>query len=150
LVPRLDHTATRVADVDRSVGFYEAVLGWSLVDRRQIDTSLATLAGFESTRLDVAVLVHPEMEPGVALELVSVIGSDWQAPASDGPSHGIVAHAFAVDALDDVDAALTAAGYGVLSRDEMKVDGVGTVRVGVTRDPDGHLVQFLCTEADPG
>ncbi|HWC04469.1 MAG TPA: VOC family protein [Methylomirabilota bacterium] len=74
------HTGFTVSDIERSVAFYQDVLGMRLV-RRQTGTApyLASVTGFEGVRLEIALL--QPADGGSMLELLQYVSHP--APATD-------------------------------------------------------------------
>ena len=121
-VKALSHTAIRVADLDRSVAFYEKLYGYDVfIDNRGTPggTTVLGLIG------------------GHTVELIK-----QEAPADAKAPRDVLGHsciAFSVDDIDATHAALKAEGY-------VRSDGpetFGNVRVVFVRDPDGTLLEFI-------
>ena len=119
------HAATRTADLDRTVNFYEH-LGMHEARRRELTKNEATL-----------VFMEPP-EGNFAIELVYNWGRD--TPYQGGERFGHFA--FDVDDLDSTYARLMAAGAGDVGRPPEPLQGEGP-RIAFVADPDGTWIELI-------
>jgi lactoylglutathione lyase len=118
------HFGLRVADRERSLGFY-AALGYEVVGR------------VPGTSLGDLTMIKLPGDPFVAMELVS--GSSVHAPSrGDGLSHFVIK----VESMDGVLARLAAAG---ITPDEPpgSPDGSDEFRTAWITDPDGNRIELV-------
>jgi len=121
-VKALSHTAIRVADLDRSVAFYEKLYGYDVfIDNRGTPGGYTVLGLIGGHTVE---LIRQDAEPQA------------KAPR-DVLGHSCIA--FSVDDIDVTHAALKAGGY--VRSDAPEV--FGNVRVVFVRDPDGTLLEFI-------
>lgn len=125
---RILHTMLRVTDLDRSIDFYQRVLGMRLLRRKEYPQGRFTLAflGFDN-------------EPnGAQIELTH----NWDTDHYDlGNGYGHIAIE-----VEDVHAAcerIRAAG-GVISREPGPMQHGSTV-LAFVKDPDGYSIELLGT-----
>jgi len=119
-VKGLSHTAIRVADLDRSVAFYEKLYGYEVfIDGRPTGGPVIGLIG------------------GHAVELIKQAAGDGDKAPRDVLGHSCIA--FSVEDIDATHGALKAEGY--VKTDEPET--FGNVRVVFVRDPDGTLLEFI-------
>jgi lactoylglutathione lyase len=123
------HVGLRVADLDRSLAFYQAV-GYDIV---------GTVPG---TPLGTLVMLKLPGDEFVTIELVHDSGNNAEIT---GPSHLVIK----VESMDDTAAALSE--RGVQAEPPTSPDGSGTLWTTWIVDPDGNrieLVQWHPTHAD--
>jgi lactoylglutathione lyase len=118
------HVATRTADLDRALAFYE-VLGLTLSHRTELERGRATLAFIEPP------------ERNFALELVYNWGKD--EPYDGGERFGHFA--FEVEDIDGLLLRLVAGG-GAVMREAYLLEGTGPKLAFVT-DPDGNPIELI-------
>jgi catechol 2,3-dioxygenase-like lactoylglutathione lyase family enzyme len=121
-VKALSHTAIRVADLDRSVDFYQRLYGYDVfIDNRGQPGGYTVLG----------------LIGGHTVELIRQdAGPEDKAPR-DVLGHSCIA--FSVEDIDATHAALKANGYVKTDAPET----FGNVRVVFVRDPDGTLLEFI-------
>ena len=121
-VKALSHTAIRVADLDRSVDFYQRLYGYDVFIDNRGEPGGATVLGLIG---------------GHTVELIKQeAAADAKAPR-DVLGHACIA--FSVDDIDAAHASLKANGYVRSEGPET----FGNVRVVFVRDPDGTLLEFI-------
>ena len=129
----LNNIAISVADLERSVAWYERVLGVRCARRGE----------FPALEAKVAFMSRP----GVSLELVQV-PSAYRIPAIDvdPPEHlgptGYKAIVFDVDDLAAATAELRAHGV-LIVWDQALIDFEAGLLSTLVRDPDGNLINFF-------
>lgn len=137
-MPRCDHAAFRVADLDRSIAFYERVLPARLTSRVQHEdrwrTEIATLrpAGQEDFAL---VLLMPRRVRGLLRLFHALVPRQTRSHEHLG---------FAVTTREELDeraAAARAAGARIASP-VTRLDGRDAWLLEV-RDPDGNAVEWI-------
>jgi catechol 2,3-dioxygenase-like lactoylglutathione lyase family enzyme len=136
-MPRCDHAAFRVADLDRSVAFYQRVLPATLVSRRQSE---------DRWRTEVATL-RPEGQDDFSLVLLMPRRVRWLLRAF----HTLVPRqtrssehlGFACDSREELDERLAAArAHGVRTPSApTRADGRDAWLLEV-HDPDGNAVEW--------
>jgi catechol 2,3-dioxygenase-like lactoylglutathione lyase family enzyme len=141
------HVAFHVADIDRSIAFYEA-LGMTLVHRQeQSNAYTSSLVGYPDAAIRVAQLALPGADPGVSrhhLELVEYVTPAPQSIPLERSTAGTAHLAFVVADI--------AADYGRL-RDAgvVFVSPPNEITAGVNRggfacyllDPDGITLELV-------
>ena len=135
-----DHTAIAVTDLDRSLAFYEGLLGFTVGGRSlNRGPEQDRLDGLQGCAVDVVALEPAE----VAVPHVELLHYRTPAgrPASGPVKASDVASVRQIHRTDDLDALtgrLAAAGTDFVS------DGIVTLadgrRAAAVRDPDGHMI----------
>jgi len=121
---RFVHVATRTADLDRAVRFYE-LLGMRVDHRRELERGRATL-----------VYLAP-LEDNFSIELVYNWGRD--EPYEGGERFGHFA--FEVEGLDELFPQLIEAGAESL-RPPYLLEGKGP-KIAFVADPDGNRIELI-------
>tara|TARA_B100000989_G_scaffold297827_1_gene284894 strand:- start:52071 stop:52502 length:432 start_codon:yes stop_codon:yes gene_type:complete len=125
-IMRILHTMLRVADLARSVAFYEQVLGMRLL--RQMDN--------EDQRYTLVFLGYQDESEGHALELTY----NWDTTSYDlGNAYGHIA--IEVDDVYEACDKIRAEG-GKISREPGPMKGGSTV-LAFVEDPDGYKIELL-------
>ena len=124
------HTMLRVGNLDRSIAFYQDVLGMKLVSRRDYPEGRFTLAFMgEQDRVDGVQL-------GAELELTH----NWDTPGYElGNAYGHIALEV-VDAYKACDDVKARGGKVVREAGPMKH---GTTVIAFVEDPDGYKIEFI-------
>jgi lactoylglutathione lyase len=127
-MPKLIHLMIRVADLDRSIGFYQSAFGMT-----------------ESHRLDFKdfTLVYlREPESGHEIELTLNKGTD--TPYTHGSGYGHVA--FAVDGIEAFRDKLLALGLQPGDLKSLSIGDQPAARFFFITDPDGYKIEVLSRE----
>lgn len=138
----LSHTGVQVAEIERSIAFYE-LLGLSLASRwTNEEEYVRRLVGYPGVVLEVAVMTVPGSD--VVLELVEYRGVERKAidPATANPATGHFC--LAVENLGQMHERLATAGVSFISSPQEPT--IGPNRGGRTvylKDPDGFRVELL-------
>ncbi|MDG2001928.1 MAG: VOC family protein [Novosphingobium sp.] len=119
------HTMIRVLDEDRSVRFYDTVLGLKIADRFPFD-------GFT-----LVYLRNPEND----YEIELTVNHDQSEPYSHGSGYGHIA--VVVDDLDGEHVRLGAAGIESGDIKELIREGELLARFIFVADPDGYKIEIL-------
>jgi glyoxylase I family protein len=137
-----DHTGITVANIERSLAFWQGVLGFELSHRAHHTGDLASkVTGVSGAEISLAVL----KAPGHKIELL-----EYHAPADRrradlrpcdlGSSHV----AFTVDNLDAVLDAIASSGWHAAGKPQtLKTGPNAGRRVVYVRDPDGTTIEFM-------
>lgn len=137
-----NHTGITVSDLDRAVAFYTGVLGFALRDRGPRDPAfIEKVVAVPGADVEIAYVTAP----GHTLELIEYRGPAGRGAVRPRPSDTGATHiAFNVDDIDQVVAAVRAAGFTVLS-DPLTVSAGPNAgaRVVYTHDPDGVTLEFI-------
>ena len=137
------HIGVTVADLDRSVAFWERLLGATARDRRTLDgPQLATMVGYPGIRIESCWL---DLPGGVALELLQYLDRD-EAAYDPGTAHpGNVHVCLAVDDMDTAHAHAVACGATPVS--ERPIDVAAGPRAGsrlaYLRQLDGVTIELV-------
>jgi lactoylglutathione lyase len=132
------HTALTVADMDRSIAFYQE-LGFTQAWTRELaDAEVATLFGLARVQVKVAYLVLGAN----ALELYQFAeqGGRDMAAVMRPFDRGVMHISVLVSGLDELYATLAAQGHQPYSA---PVSLSGGVRAVMVRDPDGVAVELF-------
>jgi lactoylglutathione lyase len=122
VLKRIDHIGLLVTDMERSIAWYQSVLGLGLRLRVRMN---------EQTELAFLTLGETE------IELVAKSGG------GDAPLDGVVNHlAFRVDEIDGVLERLRQQGVTLLSERPADLEAIG-VRVAFFRGPDGEKLELV-------
>lgn len=143
-VVRMHHVGIQVADLDRSLAFYQGLLGFELITRQVRDEAyVGEVTGYPGVTLHLAHLRPPG--GSVVVELTEYRGVD-RAPVDTSTANPGTAHTcYVVDDVDAVHAALLAAGVRPVSRHVVAPDA-GIAKGGkvvYVQDPDGVRVELL-------
>ena len=140
----LDHAGLTVANLDRSLAFYEGLLGVpvaaiSVLESAEIDA----VVGHPGARLRIADMALPS---GGVLELIVYEVPDDPPVAARHTQAGTSHIAFEVVDLVGLHARLVAAGADVISTGPVPI-GAGGAFAGVVvlylRDPDGNVIELI-------
>ena len=135
---QLHHTGLTVADLDRSVDFYTAVLGCTVETRFSVSgDAFETVVDCENAS---GQFVHLD-SGGKRLELVEYKPAESPRTPATLPQPGGTHLAFSVE---DVDASVEALPDTVEPLSEPQTTESGT-RLVFIRDPDGNLIELLET-----
>jgi catechol 2,3-dioxygenase-like lactoylglutathione lyase family enzyme len=138
------HAGITVSDLDRSLAFYEGVLGLELLWRRLYEEAeVKRIVGVpEATGLDIAMLRVPRSD--FEVELLEYRGLEPASGASP-PSHAGTGHfCLFVTGIDALHEELL--GRGVAFRSDGPVEMTAGANAGgkslYSLDPDGYVVEF--------
>ncbi len=137
-----DHTGFTVSNIDRSLAFWQGVLGFELSHRAHHTGDLASeVTGVPGAEISLAVL----KAPGHKIELL-----EYHAPADRKRADlrpcdvGSVHVALTVDNLDAVLSAIASAGWRAAGKPQTLKSGPNAGRrVIYVRDPDGTTIEFM-------
>jgi catechol 2,3-dioxygenase-like lactoylglutathione lyase family enzyme len=137
-----DHTGFTVANLDRSLDFWQGVLGFELSHRAHQTGEMARqITGVPGAEISLAVLKCP----GHRIELL-----EYHAPLDRKRVNlrpcdvGSVHVALGVDNLDAVLAAIAASGWNAAGQPQVLKTGPNAgKRVVYVRDPDGTTIEFM-------
>jgi len=143
------HIGVSVADLDRSIAFWEGMLGTSGRDRRLLDgPQLGVLVGYPGVRIDSCWF---DLPGGVALELLEYLDRPEEA-YDPGTAHpGNVHICLRVDDMTAAHAHAVACGARPVSAAPIEIargPKAGT-RVAYVRDPAGVTIELVAPPAQP-
>ena len=132
------HTGLTVSDLEKSIAFFRDVLGFEVSDRIEAKGPFfEELVGVPGAEMVVAYVEAP----GHTIELLQYVKPDERRKTDLRPCDtGFVHMAFEVEDLDAVVAAVTDAGLEPFSP---PLTSPRKRRVVYTRDPDGHVLEFM-------
>jgi catechol 2,3-dioxygenase-like lactoylglutathione lyase family enzyme len=151
-IRRMHHVGIQVADLDRSLAFYQGLLGFELITRQVRDEPyVGDVTGYPGAELHLAHLQPPG--GAVRLELTEYRGVE-RAPVDTSTANPGTAHTcYLVDDVEALHARLLAAGVRPVSR-TVVAPTIGVAaggRVVYVQDPDGVRVELLQPATpDPG
>jgi catechol 2,3-dioxygenase-like lactoylglutathione lyase family enzyme len=139
----LQHVGISVADLERSISFWEGLLGAPARDRRVLQgPGLGTLVGYEGVQIDSCWF---DLPGGIALELLHYLDRP-EPPHEPGTAHpGNVHLCLEVDDMDGAHARALAAGAEAVSATPIEVPAgprAGT-RIAYVRTPDGVTIELV-------
>ena len=137
-----DHTGFTVANIERSLVFWQDVLGFELSHRAHHTGDLASeVTGVPGAEISIAVL----KSPGHRIELL-----EYHAPPDRKRAHlrpcdvGSVHIALTVDNLDSVLSTIAGSDWRAVGKPQVLKTGPNTgKRVIYVRDPDGTTIEFM-------
>lgn len=143
-ISRIHHTGLHVRDIEASIAFYQGLLGFELVARRESKNDyVSRIVGYPAAELRFAFLRHPSGGPLIELiQYVSPAGPPIDtATANPGTAHLCLE----VADIHPVYARLRAAGV------RFKSDGPVPIELGINKggyavyfiDPDGITLELL-------
>ncbi|MFB9741087.1 VOC family protein [Pseudonocardia sulfidoxydans] len=143
-IARMHHVGIQVADLDRSLAFYEGLLGFEVITRQVRGEAYAgEVVGYPGVELHLAHLRPPNSS--VVIELTEYRGVE-RTPVDTSTANPGTAHTcYVVDDVEAVHAALLAAGVRPVSRTIVSPE-VGIAKGGkvvYVQDPDGVRVELL-------
>jgi lactoylglutathione lyase len=142
----ISHYGIQVADLDRSLAFYEHVLGFEVVGRWvKNEQFIQELVAYPGLEVHVAVLRVPGCESFFEILDYRNVERTPVDPATANPGTAHVC--FYVDELDDLYERLLEAGVEFLSEPKTPLAGPNAGgRVVYLVDPDGIRIELLQTE----
>ncbi len=137
-----EHTGFTVTSIDRSLVFWQGVLGFELSHRAHHTGDLASeVTGVPGAEISIAVL----KAPGHRIELL-----EYHAPANRTRADlracdvGSAHIAFTVDNIDAVLSEIAASGWRAVGKTQTLQTGPNAgKRVIYVRDPDGTTIEFM-------
>jgi glyoxylase I family protein len=137
-----DHTGFTVANIERSLMFWQDVLGFELSHRAHHTGDLASeVTGVPGAEISIAVL----KSPGHRIELLEYHAPPDRKRADLRPCDvGSVHVALTVDNLDAVINAIAGSGWRAAGKPQaLKTGPNAGKRVIYVRDPDGTTIEFM-------
>ena len=137
-----DHTGFTVASIERSLAFWQDVLGFELSHRAHHTGDLASkVTGVPGAEISIAVL----KAPGHRIELLEYHAPPDRQRVDLRPCDvGSVHVALVVDDLDAVLSAIAASGWTAVGLPQILKTGPNAGRrVVYVRDPDGTTIEFM-------
>ncbi len=139
------HAGITVSDLDRSLRFYQGLLGAELLWRRlyeEPDETLRIVGVPGTTALDIAMLRVPGSE--LEIELLAYRGGERRSGATSPGDHGTGHFCFFVSQIEALYTDLSAQGV------RFRSDGPVEMTTGPNRggkslyslDPDGYVIEF--------
>src|SRR5213078_4252504 len=144
-----DHTGFTVANLERSVAFWQDVLGFELSHRTHQTGELASeITGVPGAEISLAVL----RAPGHKIELLEYLAPPERRRGDLKPCDVGSAHvALTVDDLDAVLRSIAASGWTMAGEPQtLKTGPNAGKRVVYVRDPDGTTIEFMQPPPDKG
>lgn len=138
-----DHTGITVSNLERSLAFWQNVLGFELSHRSHQTAELATeITGVAGAEISIAVVKAPG---GHKIELLEYLAPPDRKHVDLRPCDvGSVHVALTVDNLDAVLSAIAASGWKAAGKPQTLQSGPNTgKRVVYVRDPDGTTIEFM-------
>lgn len=123
MIKGLEHVGIRVRDMERSLQFYQEVLGLQLRSREKINE-----------KVELAFLFHPN-QPDMEVELIQ---GEEDGRMSTGRVHHL---AFLVENMEDALAKLKGAGVK-LEHEEPQVV-LGNIKIAFFEGPDGEVLELM-------
>jgi catechol 2,3-dioxygenase-like lactoylglutathione lyase family enzyme len=146
----LDHAGVTVASLDRSLAFYEGLLGLGVAAISLLESPvIEAVTGYPGARLRIADMALPA---GGVLELIQYEVPDVPPVVARHAQAGTAHIALQVTGLRDLHARLVAAGADLISTGPVEVTGSGAflgVLVLYLRDPDGNVIELIERPAAP-
>jgi glyoxylase I family protein len=137
-----DHTGITVSNLERSLAFWQDVLGFEFSHRAHQTGDLAReITGVAGAEISIAVL----KAPGHKIELLEYHAPPDRKRADLKPCDvGSVHIALTVDNLDAVLTAIAASGWKAAGKPQTLQSGPNAGRrVVYVRDPDGTTIEFM-------
>ena len=138
-----DHTGITVSNLERSLDFWQNVLGFELSHRAHQTAELASeITGVAGAEISIAVVKAPG---GHKVELLEYLAPPDRKHVDLRPCDvGSVHVAFTVDNLNAVLNAIAASGWKAAGKPQTLTTGPNTgKRVVYVRDPDGTTIEFM-------
>jgi glyoxylase I family protein len=137
-----DHTGFTVANIERSLAFWQGVLGFELSHRAHHKGELASkVTGVPGAEISIAVL----KAPGHRIELLEYHAPPDRKRADIRPCDvGSVHVALTVDNLNAVLSTIAASGWTAVGEPQVLTTGPNAgKRIIYVRDPDGTTIEFM-------
>src|SRR3984893_15314115 len=137
-----DHTGITVSNLERSLAFWQNVLGFEVSHRTHQTSELASeITGVPGAEISLAVV----KAPGHKIELLQYLAPPDRKDVDLRPcAVGHVHVALTVDNLDAVLSAIAASGWKAAGKPQTLKSGPNAgKRVVYVRDPDGTTIEFM-------
>lgn len=121
---KLLHTMIRVKDIDKSLDFYQNLIGLKLIKQKRLDDCTLYFLSDEQGTVEIE-LTHNDEIPEKGYEL----------------GNGFGHFAFEVESMAEVTQKLNDLGYEYLW-EPYKLSAVGSV-ISFVKDPDGYEIEFI-------
>jgi catechol 2,3-dioxygenase-like lactoylglutathione lyase family enzyme len=144
-----DHTGITVTNLERSLAFWQGVLGFELSHRPHHTGDLASeITGVAGAEISIAVLKGH----GHKIELLEYHAPPDRKRVDLRPCDvGSVHIAFTVDNIDAVLSVIAASGWRAAGKPQTLKSGPNAgKRVVYVRDPDGTTIEFMQSAANNG
>jgi catechol 2,3-dioxygenase-like lactoylglutathione lyase family enzyme len=138
-----DHTGITVSNLERSLAFWQNVLGFELSHRAHQTAELASeITGVAGAEISIAVVKAPG---GHKIELLEYHAPPDRKHVDLRPCDvGSLHVAFTVDNLDAVLSTIAASGWKAAGKPQTLQSGPNAgKRVVYVRDPDGTTIEFM-------
>jgi catechol 2,3-dioxygenase-like lactoylglutathione lyase family enzyme len=138
-----DHTGITVSDLERSLEFWQTVLGFEISHRaHQTGEMAAEITGVPGAEIKLAVVKAPG---GHKIELLQYLAPSDRKHVDLRPCDvGSVHVALTVDNLDAVLQRIAASGWKAAGKPQTLMTGPNAgKRVIYVRDPDGTTIEFM-------
>ena len=138
-----DHTGITVSNLERSLEFWQNVLGFEFSHRAHQTREMASeITGVACAEIKLAVVKAPG---GHKIELLEYLGPPDRKHANLRPSDiGSVHVALTVDKLDAILEKIAASGWKAAGKPQtLKTGPNAGKRVVYVRDPDGTTIEFM-------
>ena len=138
----VDHTGITVTDINRSIAFWQDVLGFEVSHRVRHEGALASeVTGVPGAEISIAVL----KAPGHRIEVLQYHAPPERTRAHARPCDvGSVHVALMVDNLDAALEMIARSGWNAAGKPQTLVEGPNAGRrVIYVRDPDGTTVELM-------
>ncbi len=137
-----DHTGITVSNLERSLAFWQNILGFELSHRTHQTGKLASeITGVPGAEISLAVL----KAPGHKIELLEYFAPQDRKRVDLRPCDvGSVHVALTVDNLDAVLSTIAASGWSAVGKPQILKTGPNArKRIVYVRDPDGTTIEFM-------
>jgi catechol 2,3-dioxygenase-like lactoylglutathione lyase family enzyme len=138
-----DHTGITVSNLERSLEFWQNVLGFEFSHRAHQTSEMASeITGVPGAEIKLAVVKAPG---GHKIELLEYLGPPDRKHVTLRPCDvGSVHVAFTVDKLDAILEKIAASGWKAAGKAQtLKTGPNAGKRVVYVRDPDGTTIEFM-------
>lgn len=138
----IDHTGITVSNIDRSLAFWQDVLGFELSHRAHHTGALAgEVTGVPDAEIAIAVL----RAPGHRIELLEYLAPAERKHYAPRPCDvGSVHLALTVDNLDALLEQIAASGWKAVGQPQILTTGPNAgKRIIYVRDPDGTTIELM-------
>jgi catechol 2,3-dioxygenase-like lactoylglutathione lyase family enzyme len=139
----LDHISVTVSDMDRSLAFYQDLLGLKEVERHRLEgETISTMAGKPGVVMQVVRLAAPDT-PGILLDLQQYLTPEGKVSNAKLGDVGHAHFCFGVRNLDEAYRELSSKGVEFVSEPVQFDLGWGILDVVFLKDPDGFVLELV-------